>query len=89
MGRRPRGHRAANEALREFRMLASVIDRVDATTTDDGDLDRALGEMPERLATIERLQAAGFIPLLEPPAKCPRCIRDRRRPRRLERLDPL
>ena len=42
-------------------MLASVIDRLDATTTDDGDLDRALGEMPGRPANIERLDADGFI----------------------------
>lgn len=49
-------------------MLASVIDRLDATTTDDGDLDRALGEMPGRLANIERLDGDGFIPLLERPS---------------------
>ena len=37
------------------------------TTTNDGGLDRALGEMPGRLANSERLDADGFIPLPERP----------------------
>jgi hypothetical protein len=50
-------------------MLAVAVERLNASGTDSDDgLDRLIGELPDRIATTERLLAEAFVPPLWPPS---------------------